>query len=116
MGDEVVGADDGESVGAEVGIAEGALVGVADVGDDVFTVVLGVEVGRVIGLLIGFDDEVEVGASVVTDTDAVVFHVTPVAFKSLMLVSAGSFANVPFLSAANAFAVSFCSTLTNSPS
>ncbi len=64
-----------------------------------------------LGFLLG-----EVGASVVIDTEAVLFHFILVAIKSSMIVSDVSFANVPFLSAANAFAVSFFSTLTNSPS
>ena len=64
-----------------------------------------------LGFLLG-----EVGATVVIDTEAVLFHFILVAFKSLMIVSDVSFANVPFLSSADAFAVSFFSTSTNSPS
>jgi hypothetical protein len=104
-----------------VGILVLTLVGVAVAGDDVLMAV-GARVGREIEVLTGFDDGIElgfllgeVGTSVVTDTEAVVFQLTPVAFKSLMLVSDVSFATVPHLSAANAFAVSFCSILTKLP-
>jgi hypothetical protein len=103
-----------------VGVLVLTFVGVADVGDDVLYIAEGVLVGDEIEALVGFEDGMElgflVGANVVTDTEAVVFQVTPVAFKSLMIVSDVSFANVPFLSAPNAFAVSFCSVLTKSPS
>jgi hypothetical protein len=57
----------------------------------------------------------EVGASVVTTTEDVVFQVTPVAFKLVMLDGNVSFANVSFSAVDIAITVSFCNKLTKCP-